>query len=362
MILAAARAPADDGGALLVLDGSRLAGARPRVVPLAGLAQALDPGDLVVLNDAATLPASLSGHTESGAPVELRLARAPDAAGRALAVLFGAGDWRTPTEHRPAPPRVAAGDRLVFDGLVALVRHVHPGSPRLLQVRLDPGDDARWTALYRAGRPIQYSHVAAPLPLWQVQTAWAGRPWAVEAPSASFGLDARALDALTARGVALATVTEGAGLSSTGDPWIDARLPFPEPWAVPDTTVAAVARTREAGGRVVAVGTSVARALEAAAAGGVLRAGEGVTGLRLGPDRPRHVVDALLSGLHVPGEPHYALLRAFAPDADLRAALHVAAGAGLRAHEFGDHLLVLPSRRRLSQSVASAAQGPASAA
>ena len=100
------------------------------------------------------------------------------------------------------------------------------------------------------------------------------------------------LEALRRKGVALATLTHGAGLSNTGDPAIDAALPLPERYAVPQATVDAVAAARAAGGRVVAVGTTVVRALEGAAAdgGGELRAGAGVTALKLGPGTRRHVV------------------------------------------------------------------------
>ena len=101
------------------------------------------------------------------------------------AVLFGAGDWRTRTEHRPAPPAVAQGDALhVAPGVAAVVEGVDPRAPRLLTVRLEPGGDAQWAALYRHGRPVQYAHVDRPLELWHVQTPFAARPWAVEMPSA----------------------------------------------------------------------------------------------------------------------------------------------------------------------------------
>jgi S-adenosylmethionine:tRNA ribosyltransferase-isomerase len=191
---------------------------------------------------------------------------------------------------------------------------------------------------------VQYSYLRDPLPLWHVQTAFAGRPLAAEMPSAGRPLRLRLLRALGAGGVCVATVTHAAGLSSTGDPALDAALPLPELSLVPPETVAAIERTRGRGGRVVAVGTTVVRALEGAFRGGCLRAGAAMTDLRIGPGFAPRVVSGLLTGLHEPGESHFELLQAFAPRGLLEAALAHAARSGYRAHEFGDTSLVLPTR------------------
>lgn len=310
---------------------------------LAALPALLRPGDVAVVNDAATLPASLPVTLPSGAAGELRLVRARDDGRSWQAVLFGAGDWRTPTEHRPPPEAIAPGARLrVAAALTATVLAVSRTSVRLFELRFEDDLDAVWTTLYGAGRPIQYAHVPEPLALWSVQTAWATRPWAAEAPSAGLPLDWSLLLGLRARGVALASVTHGAGLSATGDPALDAALPLPERLEVPAATVARIAAARAAGGRVVAVGTSVVRALESAAAGGTLRPASGETDLVLGPGFCRRVVDGLLTGLHEPTASHYALLQAFAPRAQLDAAYAHAERAGYLGHEFGDANLILP--------------------
>ncbi|MCB9733948.1 MAG: S-adenosylmethionine:tRNA ribosyltransferase-isomerase [Deltaproteobacteria bacterium] len=309
------------------------------------LARLLGPGDLLVVNDAATLPASLPGHA-GAAPIELRLAgERPD--GLWSAVLFGAGDWRTPTERRPAPPEVAPLSRLVFEGgLEATVLARDSAAPRLLTVGFDRAGAALWAALYRAGRAVQYAHTRAPLALWDVQTAYAARPWAVEAPSAGLPLGVELLSALRRRGVALARVTHAAGLSATGDAALDARLPLPERYHVGADAVLAIREARRRGGRVVAVGTSVVRALEGAAVAGhgALAPGGGVTALRIGPDTPLRVVDGLLSGQHEPGTSHFELASAFAARAALEAAHAHALRAGYRGHEFGDSVLILPRR------------------
>jgi S-adenosylmethionine:tRNA ribosyltransferase-isomerase len=310
---------------------------------LGDLPAELRAGDLLVVNDAATLPASLRGRGPAGEDMELRLAGLAGE-GEWWAVLFGAGDWRMRTEDRPAPPRLAPGDRIAIGpGLTAEIRRVDAASPRLVALVFDREGAPLWAALYRHGRPVQYSHLRAPLHLWHVQTGYAARPWAVELPSAGRALTADIRRALAQRGVGLASLTHAAGLSSSGDPALDARLPLPERFEIPLRTVAAVAETRGRGGRVIAVGTTAVRALEGQAAlhQGRLVGGGGVTDLAVdGTHRPL-VVDGLLTGLHEPGTSHYELLQAFARPDLLRAALAHAEAAGYLAHEFGDSSLIL---------------------
>src|SRR5262249_14918386 len=135
------------------------------------------------------------------------------------------------------------------------------------------GPAALWAAIYAAGRPVQYSYLSAPLELWDVQTAYASRPWAFEAPSAGLPLDGATLVALRRRGIAIATLTHAAGLSSRGAPATAAALPLPARSDIPAETVAAIETARSRGGRVVAVGTTVVRALEGAAASAAAREG-----------------------------------------------------------------------------------------
>jgi S-adenosylmethionine:tRNA ribosyltransferase-isomerase len=331
---------ARDDARLLVLE-SRSGRIHDRAV--GDLAELLAPGDLLVLNDAATLPASLSGATASGAPIELRLAGPPNR-DRWPAVLFGAGDWRTRTEDRAPPPAVTPGERLRFGALTAEVVAVALLSPRLVDVRFDRTGEALWSALYAVGRPVQYAYHERDLALWTVQTAYAGRPWAVEMPSAGRPLGWRVLGALRRRGVELAWLTHAAGLSSTGDPVLDAALPLPEQYDIPERTVQAVARAKSDGRRVLAVGTTVVRALEGAARQpGGLRSGPGTTALVITADMRLRVVDGLITGIHAPGESHYRLLGAFAPAAALAAASRHATRRGYRPHELGDLALIVPS-------------------
>jgi S-adenosylmethionine:tRNA ribosyltransferase-isomerase len=150
------------------------------------------------------------------------------------------------------------------------------------------------------------------------------------------------LAAWRGRGIDFATLTHAAGISSTGDPDLDRRLPFDEPYRILKRTAAAVEQTKAAGGRVVAIGTTVVRALEATAnPDGSLRAGDGVASGRVTRLR---VVDAVLTGVHEPGESHFELLRAFADDMALDRISTALADHGYRPHEFGDSMLI--ERRR----------------
>ena len=353
------RAPADVR--LLVVDAA--SGALENK-PAGSLPDLLQPGDLVVVNDAATLPASLPARDARGAVIELRLVGALEAPAPALrftAALLGSGDHRMRTEDRPLPPRVAIGDLLgVGDQLVARVLAIAPFSERLVDLELTAregeGLAAVWAALYRIGKPVQYAHVPQLLALWDVQNAWAGRPWAVEMPSAGRALRSKTLVALRRRGIEVAAITHAAGLSATGDAAIDARLPFPERFDVPEVAARAVARTKARGGRVVAIGTSVVRALESAmrlSGDGPLQAAAGITDLLLGPGAPLRVVDALLTGVHESDTTHFTLLGAFASRAVLKAALTATDRLGFVGHELGDVWLVWqPSARAASATFA----------
>jgi S-adenosylmethionine:tRNA ribosyltransferase-isomerase len=305
----------------------------------------LNPGDLVVANDAATLPASLRGlHSPTGRAIEVRLA-GRRSLGHAdvhefQAIVFGDGDFHTRTEDRPAPPPLEIGDRLELGPLRAMVRE-RLGHPRLVSLGFDGPADEVWAGIARHGRPIQYAHLPEPLALWDVWTAIAGPPVAFEPPSAGFVLDWHTLQAFRARHVEFATLTHAAGISSTGDPALDARLPFDEPYDIPHSTAAAIRNAIADGRRVVAVGTTVVRALEhAARADGIVRAGSGVANQRIGPHTRLRVVSVILSGVHEPDTSHYQLLRAFADDETLAATLTEMAARDYRTHEFGDSVLI----------------------
>jgi S-adenosylmethionine:tRNA ribosyltransferase-isomerase len=309
------------------------------VTRFARLPELLRAGDLVVVNDAATLPGALRGRTTRGEAFELRLG-APVENGRLHGVLFGPGDHRTRTEHRAPPPRLEIGELVELGSVVARV--VAIAGRRVELVACESGD-ALWQALYAQGAPVQYAHRAEPLPLYAVQTAYAARPWAAEMPSAGRPLTWGVLLGLRGAGIAIATLTHAAGLSSTGDDALDRALPWPERYELPRRTVDAIGEARARGSRVIAVGTTVVRALEACAQDhdGALVAGAGIARLRLDGAYTPRIVDGLVSGLHAPGESHFELLSSFAPRDRLVRAIEVAAMHGLSSHELGDSCLIL---------------------
>lgn len=318
------------------------------------------PGDLVIANDAATIPASLTGrHVPSGRRIEARLAGRlsldVDRVVSFTAVLFGLGDFRLRTEDRPKPPSVAPGDRLVLGPLCATVTRLLHDHPRLVVVEFEGSPAAIWEGLARHGRPIQYAHVTQPLALWDTWTPIAGAPVAFEPPSAGFALDWQALASMRTKRVRFATMTHAAGLSSTGDPELDALLPFDEPYRIPARTAWELRQARTEGRRMIAIGTTVVRALEhAAARDGIVRAGSGVATQRIGPSTHLRIVDAILTGTHERGSSHYELLRAFA-DEDTLGRIDAELNAhDYRTHEFGDSVFLECMRPRYAQLTARA--------
>jgi S-adenosylmethionine:tRNA ribosyltransferase-isomerase len=293
-------------------------------------------GDLLVVNDAATLPASLYGQDGSGNQVEVRLGTQ---LGERIwqGVIFGAGGWRTPTEDRPPAPHFKIGEEVIFSGdFRARVLRENELSARLLVLEFNLSGEEFWRRIYHHGKPVQYSYMNEELNLWAVQNVYSSRPWAVEMPSAGHILNWQLLLKLMRKGVQLASLTHGAGLSSTGDSDIDQALPLAERFEIPQATMEAVRVTRTRGGRVIAVGTSVVRALESARLGL-----SGFTDVKIGPDYKLQLVDGLLTGTHDMSESHYQLLRAFLPEPVLlRISQHLEEQDYL-THEFGDSCLIM---------------------
>jgi len=335
----AADRPDRQSGKLLAIE----ANGAMRHLPRADLASLFRPGDVVIANDAATLPASLRGtHAGSGDAIEVRLAGwiAAFDPTRFVAIAFGPGDYRTSTEERAAPPLLSPGDRLLLGPLVAVVERLLD-HPRLFALRFRGDRRAILAGIASHGRPIQYAHVPAPLALWDVWTSVAADPIAFEPPSAGFALDWRTLTTWRRRGVKLATLTHAAGISSTGDPVLDLRLPFDEPYVIPERTAAVINQAKVDGGRIIAIGTTVVRALESTAKrDGLVHAGNGFARDRIGRETRLRIVDTILTGMHPPGESHFELLRAFADDRMLEHLNATAIDRGYRGHEFGDSLLI----------------------
>ena len=319
---------ARDGVRLLVAAPGRIEHAR-----FTDLGRHLEPGDLVVVNTSATLAAAVDGRRADGRPVTMHFATALDG-----------GDWVV--EIRPAGAATGpvtdarSGERIELpDGVRLTVIAPHPaGQHRLWRagVAVEGGVAAY---LERHGRPIRYAYVPTPVPLAEYQTVFAREPGSAEMPSAGRPFTAELVVDLVIRGVGVAPITLHTGVSSQepGEP------PQPEPFRVSESTARAVNATRAWGGRVVAVGTTVTRALESAAdERGIVRAAGGWTDLVLGPQRPARVVNGLVTGWHAPGASHLDLLEAVAGADLVEPAYRAAVRQRYLWHEFGDSCLLLP--------------------
>jgi S-adenosylmethionine:tRNA ribosyltransferase-isomerase len=293
----------------------------------------LRPGDLLVVNVSKTLPATLDASGQCGNfIVDFSTAYSPRL-------------WLTEprwSPSRPGPLPLHAGEKFEVAGLPARVVAPYPGIPRLLFLHLE-GDVV--AAMHRVGRPIRYGYLAGEYPLDAYQTVFARVAGSAEMPSAGRPFTSRLVAELARHGVDIAPIVLHAGVSSLEiDPSRPELLPlYPEPFDVPTGTVEAIRNVRARGGRVIAVGTSVVRALESAAGGGELRPMSGFTRLYIHPDRPVRTFDGLLTGLHDAKTTHLALLSAVAGAKRLALAYDHAQDHGYLWHEFGDSHLILPN-------------------
>ena len=301
------------------------------------LAQLLAPGDLVVVNVSATLPAAVAGRRAGdGSAVRVHFAtRAPQLDERWRVV-----ELRSPDGSRPARGR--AGEMIELAGGAAELELVAPyaSGSRLMLAKLAGAGDVSGVPelLERHGEPIRYGYVPHAWPLADYQNVYAITPGSAEMPSAGRPFTPQLVTALVAAGIAVAPITLHTGVSSPErhEP------PFPEQYAVPELTARLVNGTRQAGGRVIAVGTTVVRALETVAGErGDVAAGEGWTGLVIDPERGVRAVDGLITGWHEPEASHLLMLEAIGGEDLLRRSYASALRNGYLWHEFGDSHLIL---------------------
>jgi len=298
----------------------------------------LAPGDLLLVNRSATLPASFHGNIErTGERVEVRLAAfrgpSPDKLHRWFAFSFQEGSWREPTEDRVRAPELEAGDFIsIGPGFGIKVLSVNSG--RLLTIEITSSSLLR--DLYRYGSPIQYSYLNENLEVWDQQTIFSGPPLSVEPPSSAFPLTWERVFRLQEKGVKIASLIHGAGISSTGDFTLDNLLPLEEWYEIPEETVAAIEENKRRGYRIIALGTTVIRAVESAGLQGKLIPGARTTNLKIGPDHDFHYIDTLITGMHEPGTSHVDILNSFCSVSHIAAGYKQASKEEYRAHEYGD--------------------------
>jgi S-adenosylmethionine:tRNA ribosyltransferase-isomerase len=309
------------------------------------LATFLEPRDLVVINTSATLPAALTGvDPRSGRPVVIHLSTQLNGSLWVVEPRLPAGQaslrWPSPSTSPAAsgdePPRTVL---LGEDGSSLEIRDRYKGSPRLWVAELHLRAPAlSWLAAH--GSPIRYGYSERPWPLSSYQNVYASEPGSAEMASAGRPFTPEILTRLISKGVGVTPVVLHTGVAS-----LEAdELPYPERVRVPATTAERVNSTRRQGGRVVAVGTTVVRALESAfdpGTGTVLPL-DGWTDLVVTPERGVAVVDGLLTGWHEPEASHLLMLEAIAGRRLLEDSYAASLAGGYLWHEFGDVHLVLP--------------------
>ena len=300
------------------------------------LADHLRPDDLLVVNDSATLPASLpASSAATGAFVV------------SAAVYFGAGVWLIEprwSTAQPGPLPLTAGTTIRIGDLDARLISRYPGLDRLWFARVD--GDLR-AEMERVGSPIRYGYVSESYPLSTYQTVFAAVPGSAEMPSAAYPFTPRAVDRLRDHGVQIAALTLHTGVSSleVESEIVEDHPLYPEPYHVPLTTAQTVNAAIREGRRVIAVGTTVVRALETAWNGHEVAPGRGFTRLYVHPQRGVNVVDGLITGLHDPVTSHLAMLYTIGGQDLIRSAYAEAVREGYLWHEFGDSHLILSPRR-----------------
>ncbi|HEY4868965.1 MAG TPA: S-adenosylmethionine:tRNA ribosyltransferase-isomerase [Candidatus Dormibacteraeota bacterium] len=314
-----------DGAKLCVVDRSRR---RITHTTVAHLDDHLEAGDVLVVNSSRTLPGALAVLRANGSTVQLRSAMQRADGWDALAVEV------TPP-HRNVTLDIAE-TLIAASGLRLRVISRRAGAPLLWRLNIEAGDGL--DALLRDGEPIRYSYVPDHVPLEHYQTVYATVPGSVETPSAGRHLTWELLTRMRAKGVRIADIVLHCTISSMQDDDVDARKPLIEEWFRVDERAAEAVNTAR---RVIAVGTTVIRALESTVdARGMVQPAEGWTDLVIRPDSRLRAVDGLLTGLHEPPATHLDILRAVV-DADLleRAYAEVREREYLW-HEFGDAMLI----------------------
>jgi len=287
----------------------------------------LRPDDLLVMNDTRVIKARLFGHKESGGKVELLVERVLDERD-ALAFIR--------SSHAPRPgSRIRLADDVAAE---VLARQDDLTRLRFSRPVLDVLD-----RLGQLPLPPYIEHTPTADEEARYQTVYANAPGAVAAPTAGLHFDAAMLDALRAQGVRTAQVTLHVGAGTFQPVRVDAiadHKMHSERYTIPDAAVAAIAETRARGGRVVAVGTTSLRALEAAAQAGKLHAGSGETDIFITPGYRFRVVDALITNFHLPKSTLLMLVSAFAGLDAIRAAYAHAVREHYRFFSYGDAMFL----------------------
>jgi len=297
------------------------------------LGELLRAGDLVVVNTSATVPGAVDARLPDGDPVVVHFSG--ELPGGALLV-----EVRQPAQGSTVPRVVDAPVEIDLLGLGQVQLHARFADSRRLWLASATFDsDTPLLGFLAAhGRPIRYRHVPREWPIEAYQTVFAREPGSVEMPSAARPFSTELVTDLVARGVGVAPLVLHTGVSSLEGE----ERPYPERYQVPRATASAIDATRQNGGRVIAIGTTVVRALATVTDDrGTVHPGQGWTDLMVTADTPVRSVDGLLTGWHEPESTHLMMLESFADRDVLGAAYDAALHGGYLWHEFGDSHLIL---------------------
>ncbi|MHA1990624.1 MAG: S-adenosylmethionine:tRNA ribosyltransferase-isomerase [Candidatus Hodarchaeales archaeon] len=314
---------------------------------LEALIDYINAGDVIVVNNASTLPSSFSGfHIKSHELIEIRLVQSLNDqindVSKWKVTIFGEGDWRIATEKRKKPPKLEVGDVFHFkSNLLSKIIDIDKNS--ILDIEFEGSDNEIWQKLYEAGKPTQYSYLEEELHLYDQQTIFSGPPLSLEPNSASFQLTWDLIDRMKKKGAKFVPITHAISLSSTGNEgeFDSTLLPFPERYWISQDSANEINGAIMQGKRIITVGTSVTRALESAADGqGLIKPGSEITQLRITKNHELKVVQGLLTGMHIPGVSHIDLLESFIPKEELEFAYLEANNLNYLWHEYGDVSLI----------------------
>lgn len=293
----------------------------------------LDAGDLVVVNTSGTIPAAVDATTAGGEQLVVHLSTELDD-GRWVVELrrtTRAGSERWTGE--PPTGELSLGE----DASMHLVEPYGPSARLWVAAVALPRPVLTWLAVH--GRPIRYGYVERPWPVSAYQNVYVTEPGSAEMPSAGRPFTPEVITRLVAKGVGVTPIVLHTGVASLES----TELPYPEHVRVPAATAARINVTRASGGRVIAVGTTVVRAVETAADdAGAVCAFDGWTDLVITPERGVRAVDGMLTGWHEPEASHLLMLEAIAGRALLERSYAASLAEGYRWHEFGDVHLILP--------------------
>lgn len=313
------RGVARDAVRLLVTDRGSRTQRHARFFELPSLLRA---GDLLVVNDSATVPAAIVATRANGQTVPLHVATMIDA--------------RVWTAEPRGPVLRGEELRLPSGGSAVTIAPVDPEHPRLWYVWFQLPLPMQ-SYLAKAGEPIRYGYVTRRFPLSEYQTMFGREPGSAEMPSAARPFTPRVVTALHQRGVRIATITLHCGVSSFEAP----ERPPTERFAVPYCTSEAVNEARSEGRRTIAVGTTALRALESAVRGDRIVAASGWTDLVVDASHAVRSADGLLTGFHDRAATHRWMLQSLLDRELLDAAYETAAEHSYHYHEFGDvHLII----------------------